>query len=383
MASVDFYKDLIAFADFHAIADTQQFSALPDDWKVIVADIQGSTKAIEAGRYKDVNTIGAACIVAAQNAMAKCDFPYVFGGDGATLVIPPGREQDVCAALDGVRQLAQDKFGMTLRVGMVEAAELARDGARVEVAKYQLAGKQAIAMFRGGGLAEADKRVKGDPEKYGVSQDPNHEGNLEGLSCRWQAIPAEKGVILSLLVEATRGGEDTYRTVIKQLDGILNGDITTANPVHTSNMSYKSVNELLNEEARLHPSRWSFSFIARACEIVFAVLVFKYQLPPLVFNPQKYADSMTTHSDFRKFDDLLRMVVDCTPAQAAQIRDTLEGYKARGEIHYGVYESDSALMTCFVYGLNEGEHVHFVDGGDGGYALAAKQFKAQKADTAA
>ena len=39
--------------------------------------------------------------------------------------------------------------------------------------------------------------------------------------------------------------------------------------------------------------------------------------------------------------------------------------------------ASQALMTCFVYGLDEGEHVHFVDGGGGGYALAAKQFKAQ------
>jgi hypothetical protein len=34
-------------------------------------------------------------------------------------------------------------------------------------------------------------------------------------------------------------------------------------------------------------------------------------------------------------------------------------------------------MTCLVFSLEESRHVHFVDGADGGYALAALQLKAQ------
>jgi hypothetical protein len=35
-------------------------------------------------------------------------------------------------------------------------------------------------------------------------------------------------------------------------------------------------------------------------------------------------------------------------------------------------------MTCLVFSL-AGDHVHFIDGADGGYALAAKQMKQQNA----
>ena len=35
------------------------------------------------------------------------------------------------------------------------------------------------------------------------------------------------------------------------------------------------------------------------------------------------------------------------------------------------------MMTCLVFSLQEGRHVHFIDGADGGYALAALQLKAQ------
>jgi hypothetical protein len=34
-------------------------------------------------------------------------------------------------------------------------------------------------------------------------------------------------------------------------------------------------------------------------------------------------------------------------------------------------------MTCYVQNLSDTAHIHFVDGGDGGYAMAAKQLKQQ------
>ena len=34
-------------------------------------------------------------------------------------------------------------------------------------------------------------------------------------------------------------------------------------------------------------------------------------------------------------------------------------------------------MTCLVFDLTSAEHVHFIDGADGGFALAARQLKEQ------
>jgi hypothetical protein len=34
-------------------------------------------------------------------------------------------------------------------------------------------------------------------------------------------------------------------------------------------------------------------------------------------------------------------------------------------------------MTCLVFSLDKGEHVHFIDGSDGGFTAAAIQLKAQ------
>jgi hypothetical protein len=41
-----------------------------------------------------------------------------------------------------------------------------------------------------------------------------------------------------------------------------------------------------------------------------------------------------------------------------------------------MYKSRAALVTCLVQSYN-GNHMHFVDGSDGGYALAARGLKEQ------
>ena len=70
---------------------------------------------------------------------------------------------------------------------------------------------------------------------------------------------------------------------------------------------------------------------------------------------------------------MLRMILDCTTEQIKAIQAFLEELHGSGEICYGMHVADTSLMTCFVDGLNDGEHIHFVDGGDGGYAMAAKK----------
>ena len=57
--SVSFYSNLPVFLDYMGVADENNFHDVPDDWLIVVADVKGSTSAIESGRYKDVNILGA------------------------------------------------------------------------------------------------------------------------------------------------------------------------------------------------------------------------------------------------------------------------------------------------------------------------------------
>ena len=132
--SDNFYQNLREFDEFRDVTDRSHYRPIPDDWCIVLADIKGSTKAIEEGRYKDVNMIGAACISAVINAVPECNIPYVFGGDGATLAVPSSATASVKRALGTARRLSQNQFNLDLRVGIVPVGDVRDAGADVLVA---------------------------------------------------------------------------------------------------------------------------------------------------------------------------------------------------------------------------------------------------------
>src|ERR1700692_1773615 len=79
-----FYGSIPVFRGFASLMDPALYSPLPDDWSIGVADIVESTQAIAEARYKAVNRAGAAVIAAITNALGGREFPFVFGGDGAS-----------------------------------------------------------------------------------------------------------------------------------------------------------------------------------------------------------------------------------------------------------------------------------------------------------
>ncbi|MBT7449479.1 MAG: DUF3095 family protein, partial [Rhodospirillaceae bacterium] len=76
-------------------------------------------------------------------------------------------------------------------------------------------------------------------------------------------------------------------------------------------------------------------------------------------------------------DDMLCLTFDCPGDKIAALEAYLEERHQRGDLHYGLHKSDHAVMTCLVASAVDNQHVHFVDGGDGGYTKAATQMKAQ------
>ncbi len=117
MNSENFYSELRLLDNFLDITDLRNFVDVPDDWYIIVTDIRGSTKAIEAGKYKEVNLLGACSIVAVLNVAGKTEIPFVFGGDGASLLMGPSLLPAAKIALLATQQIAKTQFDMDLRVG--------------------------------------------------------------------------------------------------------------------------------------------------------------------------------------------------------------------------------------------------------------------------
>ena len=384
-----FYAELQSFDDFEAVSDLTRYTPAPDDWLVVIADIKGSTQAISEGRYKDVNMVGAACITAVLNVTRNHEIPYVFGGDGATLMVLPDTLPRVRDALLKTRNLAQSGFGLTLRVGAVPVSRVRRDHIDVLVAKYCLSPGNYLAMFAGGGVGLVDKLVKEDDgtQGYVLADDAgNEEPDLEGLSCRWEPLAAQRGVMLSMLIQAL--AEDrteaatTYRRVIAGLTEALGYDPQQNRPVQADNMKFRWPPSGLKAEARATQGGGGYGWrlVTLYVESLFQCALNTFNWRAGAYDGKAYRGELRENSDYRRFDDTLRMVLDCSPDEVAAMEAALVGLRSEGLIAYGQHEADSALMTCLVFNLTDSEHVHFIDGADGGFAMAARQLKQQLAD---
>src|SRR5262245_23693571 len=127
--NLDFYADVPVFRDFTRVMEPGLYRALPADWLIGTADVVQSTQAIRDNRYKAVNMAGAAVIAAVANALEGRDFPFVFGGDGASFAVPAEAGMLARAALAATATWAREELDLTLRTGLVPVAAVRAHGA--------------------------------------------------------------------------------------------------------------------------------------------------------------------------------------------------------------------------------------------------------------
>ncbi|MEM7632667.1 MAG: DUF3095 domain-containing protein [Pseudomonadota bacterium] len=369
-----FYDQLPRFGAFAPLADPANYTPLPDDWVVGTSDIIGSTKAIAAGHYKTVNMVGAAVISAQINAAGGRAFPYVFGGDGAAFAHPPDHAEVARDALAAVQVWAREAFDMGLRVGLYPVADIRAGGRDVAVARYQVTDGVDYAMFAGGGVAWAEAQMKAGGDTVPAAP-PGTKPNLEGLSCRWSHMKARQGTILSLLIQPVDGADPVaVAHVIEEVLEVLRHLDRGGHPIPAEGPALTWPRNAAEMEARVPqadgaaPSKGKVTF-----ELLMAFLFLKTNIKLGGFDPGHYRKVVGLNADFRKFDDGLKMTIDCDAATVARLRTVLAA--ATGVVQFGLHEQDEAMMTCIVPSIMEDTHVHFIDGAAGGYTQAALGLK--------
>lgn len=388
--SHSFFKDLPYFDDFANVTSPSVYKPAPDDWCLFIADIERSTSAVSEGRYKDVNLIGAACITGAINAVkahfADIEIAYVFGGDGATVAAPLAVKDLIREAWLRLSALAQNAFGLTLRIGCVPVTALRVAGVELTVAKQRLSPSNYLAAFSGGGAAFAERLVKqsaiDNPYRF-VSNDTEDPPDLSGLSCRWEPFKTRHGVMISILVSAREHDGDAgaiYETVLNTIEAIVGYDPQRNCPVAVNNMRLKSPS--LGSLSEAIVTKGDQSLLRRRVSLYFEGLVHwvleKLNAKAGGYDARVYKVEMRANTDYRRFDDVLRLVLDCSLEEADRIEAALDKLFRQGSILYGTHRAEHALMTCLVFNLSQSEHVHFIDGGDGGFAVAAQDLKSRR-----
>src|SRR5687767_12635811 len=194
-AEAEFYDRLPVFDHFSQLTDPRLYMPVPDDWVLGLSDIVRSTSAIQSGRYKEVNTAAASVIAAVSNRLGTSEFPFVFGGDGASFALPAAQSDLAQETLAAVAAWVRDSFDFELRVALIPVSEIRAQSHDVRIARFAASPNVSYAMFSGGGLAYAERRMKEGafaipPAKPGTLPD------LTGLTCRFDEIAPQRGVIL-------------------------------------------------------------------------------------------------------------------------------------------------------------------------------------------
>jgi Protein of unknown function (DUF3095) len=371
--SDDFYANVPVFEGFDRLVDADLYRPLPATWQIGLADIVSSTKAIAAGSYKAVNMAGASVITAVANAIGTPDFPFVFGGDGASFAVPAECAGRARAALAASIVYVRDELALALRAAMISISSIREHGLDVRIARFAPSPDVSYAMFSGGGLAWAERRMK--QGAFAVEPAPaGSRPDLTGLSCRFESVPASRGVIVSLLVMPAQGEAtpEFWRLLVALLE--LTADNKQAGrPVLRDSLRVKWPPTGLELEARARRRTGRSLWIERlnvALRSLGSATLFRFGVPFGRFRPDVYLHELIENSDFRKYDDGLRMTLDCSPNLANKIEALLADSARRGMTRYGLHRQSDALVTCFTPSLF-GKHFHFIDGAAGGYAMAA------------
>ncbi|WP_027256675.1 DUF3095 domain-containing protein [Leisingera aquimarina] len=373
MTTDTFYSGLPSTRSFDSLAAPEAFVPLPPDWHLCCTDIVNSTGLVAAGRYKTVNMIGAAVIAAMRNALEGEAFPYVFGGDGASFAVPSRHKDTASEVLAGLRSWTEAEYGVSLRAAMLPMGWIRAEGLDVRIARYAVSDHADFAMFNGGGLAWAEAQMKAGA--FEVPAAPQAEPpDLSGLSCRWSNTPARNGIILSVVAQPAPGTSPrAFARLSAELLDLASELAEDGHPVPDAGPKLRFPPAGLTLEAQA--SRGKLPLFLRKLYLLghcaFAAWIFIGKRRVGAFDAVHYLSMLKAHSDFRKFDDGLKMTLDCTPAISIRIRDRLQQAAAAGLVHFGLHEQDAAMVTCIVPSPVEDDHIHFVDGADGGYTQAA------------
>jgi hypothetical protein len=393
-ATEEFYHRLTGCTSFAAALEHGCAQPVPEDWLVIGTDVEDSTAAIAAGRYKDVTVAGAIGTIAIANITGSLDFPFFFGGDGMVFLLPGRYREAVLDVLADVRATVRQISELSLRAGLMTVGELRARGHDLRVGKVRLTDRYAQAVAGGTALSAFDALLKEDGGDV-VARPPEaprqdaRRADFRGFSCRWQDIRSARGETVSLIVQARPGDLAANQRVLLQARRIIDqivGDETAAHPLTVANQTTSADDATAGHEARYRGRHTRgpavlFHRLRIAMEVGLVRFALWSGLPIRAMGKRlkDVREDNIRNADIQKLDGAMKMVLSLTREQREEILAGLEKMRGDGLIWYGSHRSDRAIMTCLIHTNNEDE-VHFVDAADGGYAMAARMLKEQIAE---
>lgn len=385
LAADEFFVRLPLIGRASEAFDASAYRAAPDDWELVLTDIVGSTQAVAAGRHKTVNFVAAMAIAALKNLCAPIRLPFLFGGDGSVILVPPAQAQAARITLARVRGLAARAYALQLRVGICPVALLRQHGSDLRVGRFEPTPGNSFGVFAGGAVGLLEDAVRGRGDAGLIARvavppalDDGAPVDLDGLSCRWNPLESGRGRMLTLIIQGARDPGAIHAEVMR-----LARQGGAVAPVRPDNLvaHWPPKGVLLEAQAARGRAPLWLAVLGVLTRTLLAHLLFRFGRPVGGFDPGRYIREMASNTDFCLHDDTVSFVIDCPQDCIAAIEALLDRQQAAGLLRYGMQVSQTAMMTCLVTDAVGGLHVHFVDGGDGGYTSAATAMKARARPT--
>lgn len=356
------------------LTEEHLFYKVPDNWHVVITDVKKSTEAVAEGLHETVNLLATGSIVAVLNIAykARITVPFFFGGDGATFIIPPSLLDAAVQALVIHQQNTQRNFNLLLRVGTVAVVDIYKEGHELNISKLRTAQLFSIPVLLGDGLIYAEKFIKGEDYRLTLHPATNDDLNLAGMECRWDKIkpPQDYDEVVSLLVTAREGVKQAsaFKKVIDRLDEIY-GTPERRKPISIPMLKLKATIEKIRFEMRVRFKKFKpFYLLFQWIKMSLGYFYFRTK------KGKKYLNELVDMSDTLVIDGKINTVISGTSQQRNLLEAELNKLELDGDINYGLFVSKESVMSCYIRSLNE-DHIHFVDGAEGGYTKAAGMLK--------
>ena len=372
-----FYTNLVNHKDpvSKLLSKTDLFQRIPDDWYIIITDIKNSTASVNNGLSQLVNLIATGSIIAALNIAKKhtIDIPFFFGGDGATILVPPILLQETMDALILHKENIKKEFDIKLRVGNILVSDVYKNNQELKILKTSINKLLTIPVVLGNGLRFAEKVIKSRDIVFDNSNKITTKLDLDGMECRWNNIspPENLKEVVSLLISTLNESKQAsiFQNILEITDEIY-GPLNKRNPISVPklklNFSYRKI------RTELKAGNHKFKFIS-FLKIWMTGLIGKYVYLPNS-KGQKYLKALTQLSDILVIDGRINMVISGSEKQRQMLTQYLDDLEKNDHIIYGIYVSEKSIMSCYVRN-RKAEHIHFVDGGSSGYTRAAMVLK--------
>lgn len=178
-----------------------------------------------------------------------------------------------------------------------------------------------------------------------------HEPDLTGLSCQLGPFVPKQGKILSLIVKQAPGTPDARFAELATRVIALLEQAACLNPVPEDGPDVRwpsGAIALQSRVARQGKSAWRRRLHVLAGAAL-AWVLFKAGLRIGGFDAKSYRREIALNTDFRKFDDALKMTVDCSPQILKRLRAMLDEAADEGAIHFGAVRKLHCLEANFPF----------------------------------